>query len=129
MNELLDAVMADVPLGSGDAKRIVEWRGRLCALRHALPDDARGAQIVDALLDLAALLATWGDRTRTEIEIAVQDHVWRFARLKANSTAEAVPVAEEIRKRVGAIPDGRSLREFIAALAGMELRLLKDAES
>lgn len=132
LNELLEAVLADVPLGSGDAKRILEWRGRLMAYRHALPDDARGAQVADAVIELVGDLVGLANRSRAEIEVTLQDNFWRFARLKGEATTDAVPAAAEIQHRAAVLPDARALqifRDVLVTIATAELRLLKEAES
>lgn len=122
LDELLRSARAGIPRDPSDAAALLRWRDDLHALRHVAPDGTRAAEVADAVLALAAssVLLLRGD---PEPLLALQDHVWRFSRLKGNSTDEASAAAEEIRRRLSSL-DADRRRHFIADL----YRLLMAAE-
>jgi len=120
--ELLRRARESTPREGMTPASLLEWRGRIFALRHALPDGSRGAEVADALVALAAstILLLEGDE---EPLVHLQDHVWRFSRVKGNTTEEAAAAADEIHRRLASLPLNRR-RVFIADL----YRILLTAE-
>ncbi|GEM_PF-6521287 len=125
--ELLRRAREALPRESADATSLLEWRGRICSIRHTLPDGSRAGEVADALIGMvgsSVRLLTEDADPRVEL----QEHLWRFCRLKGNTTDEATAAAEEIERRIAGADDSHRrplLAQLYCAIMGEEFRLLE----
>lgn len=122
LDELVRRARAAMPREGFDARELLDWRGSIWSIRHSLPDGSRGAEVADALVALlGSCIRLLTDDADPMVEL--QDHVWRFSRLKGNTIDEATAAAEEIQRRVAPLTSPRR-RGVIADL----YRVLMSAE-
>lgn len=120
LDELVRRARDAMPREGFDARELLDWRGAIWSIRHSLPDGSRGAEVSDTLLGLlGSCIRLLTDDADPMVEL--QDHVWRFSRLKGNTIDEATAAAEEIQRRLLNAPRRRG---FIADL----YRVLMSAE-
>ncbi len=117
--ELVDQAREVLPQNLFDAASMLAWRGRIHAVRHRLEEGGPAAGVTDAILHLTASVLELAEET-TANPAVVQDHLWRYAKLKGNSAEDTLEATSEIEKRLLPLSPARQ-RQYLGDLFGIIL--------
>jgi hypothetical protein len=117
--ELVERAREALPQNLFDVGSMLAWRGRIHAVRHRLEEDVPAAAITDAILDLTSSVLELAEES-TANPAMIQDHFWRYAKLKGNATEETLEATSEIESRLLPLsPENQ--RQYLGDLFGIIL--------